>query len=116
MQIVSVPAWLPLQVSGRRVEAQEGYHTFLKRKPLDLPSLAVAVNNLTALRNTKDVADSLRRLDRLMDLTKGGASGAVFLEGLQLKLSPLQKAVLLHNRFLLLLLAGKLDEVRIPSC
>ncbi|CAI5515336.1 unnamed protein product [Closterium sp. Naga37s-1] len=112
------------QMLGRRMEALESYLAFLKRKPADAPSAAVAVTNLLALRNARDVVDGLKRLDRVVAVTeKGGKEGkgegveVVFLENLETKLSRKQKAAVMLNRFLLLVAANRLDEARasLPS-
>ncbi|CAI5960290.1 unnamed protein product [Closterium sp. NIES-65] len=110
------------QMLGRRMEALESYLAFLKRKPADAPSAAVAVTNLLALRSARDVVDGLKRLDRVVAVTeKGGKEGekgkgegveVVFLENLETKLSRKQKAAVMLNRFLLLVAANRLDEAR----
>lgn len=76
----------------------------------DASSLAVATNNLIALRGTKDASDSLRKLDRLTE-KGGGAKKFQLANGLDYKLSQRQKEALYCNRLLLLLHANKLDQV-----
>ncbi|GJP34687.1 hypothetical protein CLOM_g19098 [Closterium sp. NIES-68] len=117
------------QMLGRRMEALESYVAFLKRKPADAPSAAVAVTNLLALRGARDVVDGLKRLDRVVAVKesegKAGKEGGkgegkgegkgvevVFLENLETKLSRKQKAAVVLNRFLLLVAANRLDEAR----
>ena len=128
----------PLQLRGQKTEAQESVTAFLKRRPADAPSVAVAVTNLIALRGPKDVADGLKRLEKIVvpvggggegkvgemggkgggggGLSVGGGEGGVtelrFEDNLEVKLSRRQKAAVLQNRFLLLLLANRVDEVR----
>lgn len=82
----------------------------LNRNLSDYPSLAVATNNLVALRGTKDVSDSLRRLDRLIERGSGGKHFQLA-KGLDFKLSSRQKESLYSNRLLLLLQANKMDQV-----
>lgn len=82
----------------------------INRNLSDASSLAVAANNLIALRGTKDVSDSLRRLDRLIE--KGaGAKQFQLANGLDVKLSTRQKESLYSNRLLLLLQANRMDQV-----
>ncbi|RZR85500.1 hypothetical protein BHM03_00012495 [Ensete ventricosum] len=49
----------------------EAYMAIINRNLSDASSLAVATNNLIALRGTKDVSDSIRRLDRLIEKGAG---------------------------------------------
>ena len=126
-----------MQMRGQKTEAQESVTAFLKRRPADAPSVAVAVTNLIALRGPKDVADGLKRLEKIVVPVGGGGEGkeggvggkggggGVFSAGggvggvtelrfednLEVKLSRRQKAAVLQNRFLLLLLANRADEV-----
>ena len=126
-----------MQMRGQKTEAQESVTAFLKRRPADAPSVAVAVTNLIALRGPKDVADGLKRLEKIVvpvggggegkeggmggkgggggGLSAGGGEGGVtelrFEDNLEVKLSRRQKAAVLQNRFLLLLLANRADEV-----
>ncbi|KAJ4834214.1 hypothetical protein Tsubulata_028868 [Turnera subulata] len=87
-----------------------GAYTDIINKNLgdDESSLAVAVNNLVALRGAKDVSDSLRKLDRLKDPE---AQGFQLSRGLD-KLSPKQREAIYANRVLLLLHANKMDQAR----
>lgn len=82
----------------------------LKKKPVDAPSLAVASNNLIALRGSKDLFDSLKKFDKII-VKKPGAQQLQFVEGLDHKLSARQKEAMSFNRFLLLLSSNKLDQV-----
>lgn len=84
--------------------------SIINRNLSDASSLAVATNNLISLRGTKDVSDSLRRLDRLIE--KGtGARQFQLANSLDFKLSTRQKESLYANRLLLLLQANRLDQV-----
>ncbi|KAG6490491.1 signal recognition particle subunit SRP72-like [Zingiber officinale] len=99
------------QLQGRTQEAIEAYTAILNRNPSDYPSLAVATNNLVSLRGTKDVSDSLRRLDRLIEKGSGGKQFQLA-NGLDFKLSSRQKESLYSNRLLLLLQANKMDQAQ----
>lgn len=84
--------------------------SIINRNLSDASSLAVATNNLISLRGTKDVSDSLRRLDRLIE--KGtDARQFQLANSLDFKLSTRQKESLYANRLLLLLQANRLDQV-----
>ena len=100
-----------LQLLGHTQEAIESYTGMINRNLADASSLAVATNNLIALRGTKDTSDSLRKLDRLMEKT-GGARQFQLANGLNFKLSQRQKEAIYSNHLLLLLQANKLDQVR----
>jgi hypothetical protein len=50
---------------GHTQESVDEYSKVIRRNLADALSLAVATNNLIALRNGKEVADSLRKLDKL---------------------------------------------------
>lgn len=96
------------QLLGHTQEAIEAYTDIIKRDLADESSLAVAVNNLIALKGPKEVSDSLRKLDRLKEKDSQYFQLA---RGLDLKLSPKQKEAIYANRVLLLLHANKLDQV-----
>ncbi|THU52609.1 hypothetical protein C4D60_Mb10t05760 [Musa balbisiana] len=99
------------QLQGQTQEAIEAYMAIINCNLSDASSLAVAANNLIALRGTKDVSDSLRRLDRLIE--KGaGAKQFQLANGLDVKLSTRQKESLYSNRLLLLLQANRMDQAR----
>ena len=72
--------------------------------------MAVACNNLVVLKRNKEFSDSLRKLDSLFD-KKTSEEGLRFAEGLEHRLSTRQKEAIAFNRFLLLLLGNKLDQV-----
>lgn len=82
----------------------------INRNLADASSLAVATNNLIALRGGKDVSDSLRKLDRLIEKV-GGAQPFQLANGLDFKLSTRQKEAIYSNYLLLLLQANKIDQV-----
>ena len=111
---MNLPSWnfiiIFLQLLGHTQEAIESYTGTINRNLADASSLAVATNNLIALRGTKDASDSLRKLDRLIEKT-GGARQFQLTNGLDFKLSQRQKEALYSNRLLLLLQANKLDQV-----
>ncbi|WOL08802.1 signal recognition particle subunit SRP72-like [Canna indica] len=99
------------QLQGHTQEAIEAYTAIINRNLSDYSSLAVATNNLIALRGTKDVSDSLRRLDRLIE--KGtGVKKFQLANGLDFKLSTRQKESLYSNRLLLLLQANRMDQAQ----
>lgn len=88
----------------------ESYTDIIKKNMDDELSLAVAVNNLIALKGAKDVSDGLRKLDRLLE--KGdGTQKFQLARGLDLKLSQKQKEAVYLNRMLLLLHSNKIDQV-----
>ncbi|KAH7515560.1 hypothetical protein FEM48_Zijuj10G0039700 [Ziziphus jujuba var. spinosa] len=97
------------QLLGHAQEATEAYTDIIKRDLADESSLSVAVNNLIALRGSKDVSDSLRKLDKLKEKD---AQNFQLSHGLDLKLSPKQRETIYANRVLLLLLANRMDQAR----
>lgn len=76
----------------------------------DLSSLAVATTNLISIKGTKDTADSLKKLDRLIGTTTA-PNQLHLVENLDYKLSPWQKEALYSARVLLLLHANKTEQV-----
>lgn len=95
---------------GRDQESIDEYSGVISRNLADASSLAIAINNLIALRNGKEVADSLRKLDKL--ILKGNSEKPFELSnGLDFRLNPKQKEALYSNRVLLLLQANKIDQV-----
>ncbi|XXG62337.1 hypothetical protein AAC387_Pa05g0712 [Persea americana] len=99
------------QLLGNSQEAIEAYTDILNRNLADASSLAVATNNLIALKGTKDVSDGLRKLDRLIE-KGGGAQPFLLAHGLDFKLSSRQKEAIYSNRLLLLLHANRMDQAR----
>ncbi|KAJ0971066.1 hypothetical protein J5N97_019025 [Dioscorea zingiberensis] len=99
------------QLMGHTQEAIESYDSIIIRNLADASSLAVATNNIVALKGTKDVADSLRKLDRLIEKA-GGTQHVQLANGLDYKLFPRQKEALYSNRLLLLLQANRLDQAQ----
>jgi signal recognition particle subunit SRP72 len=88
----------------------ETYVNMTSKKSGDPSSLAVATTNLISLKGTKDAADGLRKLDRLVE--KSTAPNQLqLIESLEFKLSPRQKEALYSARVLLLLHANKVDQV-----
>ncbi|XP_052205313.1 uncharacterized protein LOC127810098 [Diospyros lotus] len=99
------------QFLGHAQEAIEAYTDFIKRNLADESSLAVAINNLVSLKGPKDVSDSLRKLDRLIEKESGSQSFQLA-RGLDLKLSPRQREAIYTNRVLLLLHTNRMDQAR----
>ncbi|KAI3831549.1 hypothetical protein MKX03_029507 [Papaver bracteatum] len=97
------------QLLGHPKKAIETYVDIITRNLSDDSSLAVAINNLIALKGPKDASDGLRKLDKLIE--KGNAAhGFQLARGLDLKLSSKQKEAIYTNRVLLLLHASRLDQ------
>ncbi|XP_030449426.1 uncharacterized protein LOC115671891 [Syzygium oleosum] len=97
------------QIFGRRQEAIEAYTGIINRNLSDESSLAVAVNNLIALKGPKDVSDSLRKVDRLKEKD---AQNFQLSHTVELKLLRKQREAIYTNRVLLLLHANKMDQAR----
>jgi hypothetical protein len=98
------------QLQGQTQEAMGTYVHMTKEKSADPSSRAVASTNLISLKGTKDAADNLRKLDRLIE--KSTAPNQLQLvESLDFKLSPRQKESLYSARVLLLLHENKTDQV-----
>ncbi|CAN7053270.1 unnamed protein product [Brassica rapa subsp. trilocularis] len=106
---ISVQLAYVQQVLGQTQESTSSYVDIIKRNIVDESSLAVAVNNLIALKGSKDVSDGLRKLDRLKD-----QDSQVFKlsQALDAKLSQKHKEAIYANRVLLLLHANKIDQAR----
>ncbi|OVA20478.1 Signal recognition particle [Macleaya cordata] len=99
------------QLLGHPEEAIQTYIDIINRNLADDSSLAVAINNLIALKGPKDVSDGLRKLDKLIE--KGNTThGFQLARGLDLKLSSKQKETIYSNRVLLLLHANRIDQAR----
>ncbi|XP_010044754.2 signal recognition particle subunit SRP72 [Eucalyptus grandis] len=102
------------QIFGRRQEAIEAYTGIITRNLSDESSLAVAVNNLVALKGPKEVSDGLRKIDRLKDKD---AQNFQLSHTVELKLLRKQREAIYTNRVLLLLHANKMDQAReIVAC
>lgn len=99
-----------LQILGNTQEAVASYTNLVKRNLADESSLAVAVNNLIALKGPKDVSDGLRKLDKLVEKSDGPQKFQLG-RGLDLKLSQKQREAIYTNRMLLLLHSNKMDQV-----
>lgn len=97
------------QLLGNTQEALGSYADIIKRNLADESSLAVAVNNLVALKGPKDVNDSLKKLDRIKEKDMQNFQLARLLD---LKLSLKQREAIYANRVLLLLHANKMDQAR----
>uniref|UniRef100_A0A453G6Y9 Signal recognition particle subunit SRP72 n=1 Tax=Aegilops tauschii subsp. strangulata TaxID=200361 RepID=A0A453G6Y9_AEGTS len=106
---VSVQLAYVQQLQGQTQEAMETYANMINKKSGDPSSLAVATTNLISIKGTKDVADGLRKLDRLVE--KSTAPNQLqLIESLEFKLSSRQKEALYSARVLLLLHANKIDQ------
>uniref|UniRef100_A0A0V0IPZ7 Signal recognition particle subunit SRP72 n=1 Tax=Solanum chacoense TaxID=4108 RepID=A0A0V0IPZ7_SOLCH len=99
------------QILGNTQEAVASYTDLVKRNLADESSLAVAVNNLIALKGPKDVSDGLRKLDKLIEKSDGPEKFQLA-RGLDLKLSQKQREAIYTNRVLLLLHSNKMDQAR----
>ncbi|CAN4075889.1 unnamed protein product [Withania somnifera] len=99
------------QILGNTQEAVAAYTDLVKRNLADESSLAVAVNNLIALKGPKDVSDGLRKLDKLIEKSDGPEKFQLA-RGLDLKLSQKQREAIYTNRVLLLLHSNKMDQAR----
>ncbi|KAH9299775.1 hypothetical protein KI387_031457, partial [Taxus chinensis] len=108
---ISVQLAYVKQVLGTFGDAMATYNNILKQKLPDASSIAVATNNLIALKGTKDVSDGLKKLEKLIE-KGGGGQGLQLADGLEYKLSARQKEAIYCNRTLLLLHANKLDQAR----
>ncbi|CAN7129719.1 unnamed protein product [Brassica rapa subsp. narinosa] len=97
------------QVLGQTQESTSSYADIIKRNLADESSLAVAVNNLIALKGSKDVSDGLRKLDRLKEKDSPNFQLSQTLDA---KLSQKHKEAIYANRVLLLLHANKMDQAR----
>lgn len=98
------------QLLGQTQEALEAYTDIINRKIADVSSIAVATNNLIAVKGTKDISDGLRKLDQLVK-KDDGRQHFQMANGLDFKLFARQKEAIYSNRVLLLLHANKLDQV-----
>lgn len=108
---ISVQLGYVQQILGNTQEALESYTDIIKKNLDDELSLAVAINNLIALKGPKDISDGLRKLDKLVE--KGdGTQKFQLTRGLDIKLSPKQKESVYLNRMLLLLHSNKMDQAR----
>lgn len=98
------------QLLGNTQEAVQAYLDMIKHNLADESSLAIATNNLISLRGLKEVSDSLKKLDRLIE--KGDGGQFRLSHSLESKLSVKQKEAVYVNRALLLLHANKIDQAR----
>ncbi|KAL9233320.1 hypothetical protein vseg_008338 [Gypsophila vaccaria] len=98
------------QLLGDTQAAMGAYLDLVKRNFADISTLAVATNNLIALRGPKDVSDSLKKIDRLLE--KGDGARVQLSSELEWKLSVKQKEAVYVNRALLLLHANRIDQAR----
>ncbi|KAL2635678.1 hypothetical protein R1flu_007157 [Riccia fluitans] len=99
------------QMQGRGAEALDSYNAFLKKKVQDDSSIAVASNNLIALRGARDLFDALKKFDKIFE-KKAGGHRLQFSEKLDSRLSAKQKEAISFNSILLLLHSNKLDQAR----
>ena len=94
-------------LQGRSREAADIYTSLLKLPTQDAASAAVAANNLAAARQSHEVFDSLKRLDKLM--CRGGLD---LTPALCSRLSQQQRHVIRGNRAAVLMLTNKLEQSR----
>ncbi|KAG9446729.1 hypothetical protein H6P81_012857 [Aristolochia fimbriata] len=99
------------QLMGHQEEASEAYSEIINRNLADPSSLAIATNDLIALKGAKDIADGLRKLDRFIE-KPGGLQSFKLSNGLDYKLSSRQKEAIYANRLLLLLHTNRLKEAK----
>ncbi|KAH7570442.1 hypothetical protein ACOSQ2_018920 [Xanthoceras sorbifolium] len=97
------------QLLGQTQEAIGAYTDIINHNLADESSLAVAVNNLIAVKGPKDISDSLRKLDRIKEKDVQNFQLAHILDS---KLSPKQRVAIYSNRVRLLLHANKMDQAR----
>ena len=101
LALISVhPAYVQ-QALGNSGDAMTAYNNILNQKLVDAPSIAVATNNLIALKGAKDVFDGLKKFDKLIDKS-GAGQGLQLADSLEYKLSARQKEAIYCNRLLLL--------------
>ncbi|CAD5316566.1 unnamed protein product [Arabidopsis thaliana] len=105
---ISVQLAYVQQVLGQTQESKSSYVDIIKRNLAD-ESLAVAVNNLVALKGSKDISDGLRKFDLLKDKD---SQNFQLSQELDAKLSHKHKEAIYANRVLLLLHANKMDQAR----
>ena len=98
---ISVQLAYVQQALGNSGDAMTAYNNILKQKLADAPSIAVATNNLIALKGAKDVFDGLKKFDKLIDKS-GAGQGLQLADSLEHKLSARQKEVIYCKRLLLL--------------
>ncbi|CAN6996127.1 unnamed protein product [Brassica oleracea var. botrytis] len=89
--------------------SNRSYVDIIKRNLADEPSLAVAVNNLIALKGYKDISDSLGKLDQLKEKD---SQTFQLSQTLDAKLSQKHKEAIYANSVLLLLHTNKIDQAR----
>ncbi|XP_047318956.1 signal recognition particle subunit SRP72 [Impatiens glandulifera] len=99
------------QLLGNTQKSYESYTEIIKRNLADETSLAIAINNLIPLKGPKDVSDSLKKLDRLIE-KGGGPQSFQLAHGLDLKLLQHQKEAIYSNKLLLLLQSNRMDQAR----
>ncbi|KAL5717772.1 hypothetical protein ACHQM5_010738 [Ranunculus cassubicifolius] len=99
------------QILGHPQEAMSTYLELINKNIADDPSLAVAINNLIALKGPKDASDGLRKIDKVIEKSDD-SHGFHLARDLDTKLSSSQKEAIYSNRVLLLLHANKTDQAR----
>ncbi|KAL1216413.1 hypothetical protein V5N11_026344 [Cardamine amara subsp. amara] len=106
---ISVQLAYVQQVLGQSQESTNSYVDIIKRNLADESSVAVAVNNLIALKGSRDVSDGLRKFDKLKEKD---SQNFQLSQALDAKLAQKHKEVIYANRILLLLHANKMDQAR----
>ena len=95
--IIKVQLGYCLQLQGREKEAQTLYTNVLKTKPKDIALVAVASNNLVTLNKDQNVFDSKKRMKSATQ------------EGLEHKLTLLQRRNIAYNQCLLALFTNQVS-------
>merc|ERR1719187_3231931 len=95
--IIKVQLGYVLQKMGKEKEAQNIYNAVLKNRPDDIGLVAVASNNLLTLNRDQNIFDSKKRLK------------AATADGLELKLTRVQKNQIARNQALLAMFTAQVD-------
>jgi len=95
--IVRVQLGYVMQKQGKEKEAQVVYNSVLKNKPSDNCLVAVASNNLLTINRDQNIFDSKKRLK------------AATAEGLELKLTSVQRSQIARNQALLAMFTAQVD-------
>lgn len=95
--IIRVQLGYVMQKLGKEKEAQNIYNSVLKGKPDDIGLVAVASNNLLAINRDQNIFDSKKRLK------------AATAEGLDQKLTAVQRNMIARNQALLAMFTAQVD-------
>ncbi|KAJ3681411.1 hypothetical protein LUZ60_015900 [Juncus effusus] len=108
---ISVQLAYVRQLMGHDQESMEEYSSIISKNLADPSSLAIATNNLIALKEGKEISDGLKKLDKII-IKGNGDKPFEFVNGLEYRLNPRQKEAIFSNRVLLLLQANKIDQAQ----